>query len=276
MTFKLYASRPKHHTTCPVTGGCPTRMLETRFRVLCAKNREDEESFCYITCRGESLPAGLEFITIETIEEENMGIIKNGDCQICGKKANLRNCLGKTLCASCDFVWRSINAKPESVLEALREKMGNEWIRYRLPVKDIPADEPLHYKVSPEEMDAICGQRDAALKELAEVRENLIDVMGQLTSADDRHGEQIAALKHQLECSREELSSAYAEVRELKRTAAEVNDQLLSVVPPATPVSLLSETAVSRDAVLLDLALGVIAGRIVGIDSHMLSVLRQI
>lgn len=283
-------ARPSLLVSCPLTRGLPTWMIEAKFRELCAARREDKESHCYLACRGESLPDGLEFITVEILKEETMGaIIKNADCGICGKKANLRNCLGKTLCASCDFVWRSINAKPESVLEALKEKMGDQWIQYRLPVdvseKQTPPPEGEALVYSAEDLAAL-HQENVKLREDLAIASSGID-----------------ALKQQLACSREEITTAYGLINELQaeldaaqqqiediekefdeqcvinkqaeeeitRLGNIVNGQVCSAPVPSAA----ADSPLSRDAVLLDLALGVLTGRVVGVDAATIYSLRQ-
>lgn len=132
-------------TVCPVTGKHPTRMTEQSFRRMCAMMQEREENiYCRGTCRGKVLPPELELIDLKNQQgAEDMGSVKyvNGKCHVCGETKGVKNALGKQVCSNCDGVWRQINKRPESVFEALREKMGDQWVLYRLPVAEpVPAE----------------------------------------------------------------------------------------------------------------------------------------
>lgn len=133
-------------TVCPVTGKHQTRMTEQSFRRMCAMMQEREEnSYCREKCRGKVLPQELELIDLKNQQgAEDMGSAKyiNGKCHVCGETKSIKSAMGKQVCSYCDGVWRQINKRPESVLEALKEKMGDQWVLYRLPQKaeQVPAE----------------------------------------------------------------------------------------------------------------------------------------
>lgn len=104
----------------------------------------EENIYCREQCRGKVLPPELELIDLKNQQgEKEMGSVKyvNGKCHVCGETKGVKNAIGKQVCSNCDGVWRQINNRPESVLEALVEKMGDQWVLYRLPIAEpVPAE----------------------------------------------------------------------------------------------------------------------------------------
>jgi regulator of replication initiation timing len=105
---------------CPITGGLPTRMLERRFQELCVTKHENPGSYCALVCKGEMVPAELEFITLEM--EEPMTPRKKAHCDIC-RKPDAQTAIidGKNCCSTCEPLRRNARMRPEIMISQLQE-----------------------------------------------------------------------------------------------------------------------------------------------------------
>ena len=237
---------------CSITRGCQTRMTRRGFAQLCERYRDQQDGYCKEVCRGERPPAELEFIEIEKHMEENMGTIKyaQGTCQLCGKSANLKKCLGKEVCSGCDFIWRAINGKPEMVFTALIEKMGTAWAQERLPGDWVSpvlvAEQP------PVDQDTLKALRDT----LAELQASYAE----LAEMNAGQRQELTSLAQQ----RDDLTNRLVEIYEM-------NEKLETGASAATG----NKAESNRDTVLLDLALGLLDGTVTGVDVTSLKTLRQ-
>lgn len=116
---------------CPVSCRRPTRMLEATFRRMCAKNQEEEGSYCRDMCRGLELPAEIEFIVLNDELQQrgnDMGNVnrKSGVCLICGQKKIVERVAGIEACSVCTFVARAVKNTPELVIGEMLRQHGAE------------------------------------------------------------------------------------------------------------------------------------------------------
>lgn len=119
---------------CPVTRNHPTRVSEAVFRKICLRYQDADDGYCKDICKGQRMPQGLTFIAEGTIEQEmKMKKPVLGKCYLCGARKNVRDVQGQGCCATCEFVWRAANIKPDLVADALVKAQGEEWINRQLP-----------------------------------------------------------------------------------------------------------------------------------------------
>lgn len=236
---------------CPITRGLPTRMTRSGFKRLCERHRDQPDGYCKEVCRGERIPAELEFIDIPQ-GGEDMGSTKytNGKCRVCGEIKSVKNSAsGAQVCSNCDGLWRQVNNRPEKVLEALLEKMGAAWVQERVPadwVQPVPTTEP-----SPVDQGELEALRET-LGDLQVSYEELVEMNG-------RQRRELESLGRQRDYLTEQLAHLQ-DLRDSRVPVATATDQ------PADP---------TRDSILLNLAIGMLDGSVTGVDVDSLKTLRQ-
>jgi hypothetical protein len=242
----------------------PTRTTKAGFHRLCQRHQQNENTYCHDTCRGKLIPPEVEFLDLQTLEEKIMGQAKVTftACELCGETKNTKNNHGKQVCCNCEPVWRMVNNKPETALEMLITKKGEDWVQYRLPVLKHEANpatvadcEQLRTDLNNLQaiLDSVATERDIAVQNLKESTLSFHTVMA--NAAAERETEE-QKLRDYINTLENELDRAKAGFK----------------TPAATAWA--ATVAPSRDAVLLDLALGVIEGRVVGVDAATINVLR--
>lgn len=124
------ANRMRGLSFCPITGNITTRMLGKLFLKMCELKQNENVGtknkfkypFCREVCRGTIYPKGLYLTDVEQREETVANAKEySGKCEQCGKKANLRNNIGKSVCSTCGMIRCMVNVRPKAVIEVLRE-----------------------------------------------------------------------------------------------------------------------------------------------------------
>lgn len=246
---------------CPVTYGQKTRMTLAGFERLCDKHRNQPDGYCKQDCRGEVLPAELEIITIDQVAEEGMSIQwKEGVCEACGDKKQIRKNNGKMACATCEPIWREVNLRPERVLTLLLEKMEVKWLEDKLAAYGYTAAAEADSEY--EMLREMLSKQVDEVAALSAENERLLKDMSERGKVAESCGEN---LKNQLNCCRDELTVAYEKIREMQATID---------AAPACNLCEDRDHTTSRDSIVLDLALQVLAGDVKGLSVTALQALR--
>lgn len=249
---------------CPVTSGQKTRMTMAGFERLCKKHRNQPDGYCKQGCRGDVLPDELEIITIDQIAEENMANQwKEWACEVCGEKKQIRKNNGKMACSTCEAIWREVNMRPERVLTLLLDKVEVKWLEDKLVAYGYTAAAAADSEY--EMLREMLSKQVDEVAALAAENERLLKDMSELGKMAEACGD---ALKNQLNCCCEELSEAYEKIREMQESVEAVTAEKHS------DVRCLSGVVTSRDSIVLDLALQVIAGDVKGLSVASLQALR--
>jgi hypothetical protein len=262
---------------CPITSGHPTRMSRDAFDTMCRHHQQIADTYCSTACRGEKLPKNIEFIDLKG--DHDMTTYVTGNCQICGNKKSIKKCLDKMTCSSCDFVYRAVRNAPEMVLNLLLTTFSLAWILDALGVGNqtqerqiINEGEPgLNPISSTEELNTLRERLRVSGVDInvlsAQLKENTFereDLQAKLDVAIERNTE----LFHRGEQLCHEKQALEKEVKALLANIADLSTRVQEAPPP--PVS----RGVDRTTHLLDLALGVIDGRIQGVDAATIAGLR--
>ena len=104
--------------TCPITGGCATRMRRDTFSRMCSAVRVDvmRGAGRCVACKGQLVPDEITFITKgrEMARADQMG-----ECALCGSRATLRQNHGVMACPSCQHIQASVKNRPTAVLRVI-------------------------------------------------------------------------------------------------------------------------------------------------------------
>lgn len=256
--------------SCPITCGQPTRMTEASFRRLCLRHQEDEKSFCFTVCKGGILPAELTFIEIS--QEMIMATSALGICTICGQKKNVKTVRGDRCCSNCSPLYHAVHGKPELLLQLLLQVRGVDWLAEHLPkpeptATEMPIVEGLIHSV--EDIAAMREENDKLREELEKLRREIADAE-KLVDEFRQNLAEAESLADMVVEGGARLVFPSAEIHSPRNPFERACD---SGLQPDYDGALL-EVSQSRADILLDIALGVLEGRVVGIDSTTISLLR--
>lgn len=266
----------ENRSICPVTRNLPTRMSPAAFREMCKLLRNQERPVC-IQCKGDRQPAGLELIDLksELKKENDMGSVKrwSDTCGLCGEKKIVSNVKGEKCCSSCEFVFRAAHNHPERLVDALKAVHGNGYLEQLAPKQAVEACDCGSVRE-----DLINAQR--RLHAAEQVIENTRIILG----IEDKDESILEGAKRKMGMLRNAVDLFHETCKALEVDVV-MGDELVSVAEKImAELKMLRETysdlpAVSgeiggREAVLLDLALDVMAGKVSGIDADRIAALR--
>lgn len=243
------------HPACPITCGQPTRMAEKAFRRLCVLKQGNEKSYCHNVCHGENLPAELTFIDVA--KEIAMATTASGKCLVCGQTKNVKTVRDGKCCANCAQTYHAVHGKHELLLRLLRQVHGEGWLAEHMPKpepKMEAAIDPINYAA--DEIVSLREQND-------KLREDLDRLRREMAEAEE--------LADMVVAGGARLVFPSVEIASPRKPFEREKD------PDQQPVysGALLEVSQSRADILLDLAIGVIEGRVVGVDANTINLLRQ-
>lgn len=149
---------------CPVTGGLPTKMTESGFAALCARQIEnaggwkynygknkprDGQTWCQV-CRGEQRPKELQLVDVQTLaqlpkpqpnKEPKMATKKvRGVCEGgCGQTLQLSTNYGVKMCSTCGAAHSHVKNHAETVVAAIRRTGMLPWYVEKLVGETVTA-----------------------------------------------------------------------------------------------------------------------------------------
>lgn len=264
---------------CPITNGHETRMTVTAKERACERY-QGQRAIC-ATCSEGNLPAEL---TIIDTKGENMGrsIVALKPCALCGQVKNTKSNHGKNVCCNCEPVWRMVNNKPETVLEALCTKQGEAWLSYRLP--PLPEDtavapDPALQLADMTELAALREELGNAYDKIREMQAEPIDhaspqTIAALRQLNEQQATEINAMAVEIGAKDEMIEKLSSHITNLEESLR--HHKIKQHSPP--PCNLCADrdhsATANRDTAVLDIALQVIAGDITGINAATLAALR--
>ena len=291
--------------SCPVNYGQPTTMLRETFKKICNLHQLVEKSHCADFCRGKLPTPGLTLIDRQDIQQimgpvpqENAMIKRrNGKCDICGHIKNIEKVSDVETCSTCTFIVRAVKNTPELMIAELQRQHGEKYLGKPVVVGDQINDEDKRRANAAEQVIASLRalldvpETTSLFEVIKQIDVDRMTVTAELKSSlenNERLLGDIRAMQERISAISDELN----ELREITVAAARTAGVEFSFSPGAfetpsllrkvvnryeemgTPIeSCLSETT-GRDAALLDLAIGVLAGKINGIDASLISSLR--
>lgn len=235
--------------SCPISHGLPTSMLRASFARMCARHQQDEETYCADVCRGKILPRNLTFIETSDIAkiinhqkgEHAMTSRKSGICELCKEDKNTSSCYGRKVCSTCAFTIRDAKLRPELVIGEIRNVWGDKYFP-----------------------QAVSTGSSILAEELATRDRTIVDLTREVQLRD----EQLEQAEASYNGCVDSLSFANARIEELDEKLASMEPLQISGYQELTC------DPASRHTALLDLAIDVIAGKVLGIDAERLSALR--
>lgn len=291
---------------CQVTAGRPTRMTREGFARACAaaRGRHDARKmpfgeYCGV-CRGKDVPAEIEFIELEQLKGEVMTEIrKRGRCSVCGKAKSVLERGGALVCSMCENLRSSIRQGPEVVLAQLRELAPDTLgavvdIQPEAGPGQKSADDQMvkmKHALAASEDQLAEAERDISewkrhseslQKALAESQQEVIDWGGKYSALGDDLRIAESNLEDALKSlvAERETSSLLAGRIESMIDSEMYDRQFNADVGRAISVAQAMAPEVSgypaRDSVLLDLAFDVMEGRVTGLDTDRLRMMREV
>lgn len=278
---KRLTPRGYYFKTCPVTFGNPTSMTWGAFERVCFHNQDNEEiTYCTEACLGYCLPD--ELTIIENPGETYMTQRKQGTCEICADKKTIQHLHGMMICTGCGMAVSLIKKNPAMVVEMFKKFNGDDKAAGFFGVEK--AGSPGALVCSPDS----CEHMEKAY-EMLEERMELLKMLGgdmsrslkeQVGELVHKTRELIEGIKNIRVILESPIDAGLQEICETAKRRMEERDGLHDQIDDLHKQMKAADMAVmparsSRDSVLLDLCLGIMAENIKGIDVATIYQLRH-